>query len=351
MAEERRCIRNECDEGKSSYATREASQIYDPFCLITAQKRIQELRAQIRQRRQILEEGERRLQEANMAQSTEWPKELANLTKRWKRTHKLTTSARCVLVNEIITLFEFKPGVVAAEPEETAPDFETSAMPFVKRAQRRSHDDLYICGVTLPARPIDVSTYSKEELNTAIGLVIHMLNLIVRYLGIKLPFMIFHKGIYPYIRSSLQPRHSRYSHTMAHHGLLDIDFDLDLYQVLRMTALRYRSSGTDVNRELVQDGLLNDSYLKVRPNNSSYEGLLDSDEELEDDEDGDSNSENWNLVDVMPSFGRPNGESESIFQLGASIMPGVLGMMESLSGRHVANEYLNNGIHNARRKR
>jgi hypothetical protein len=42
--------------------------------------------------------------------------------------------------------------------------------------------------------------YPKEELNAPIGLVIHMLGLVVRYLGIKLPFMIFHKGVRPYVR-------------------------------------------------------------------------------------------------------------------------------------------------------
>ena len=78
-------------------------------------------------------------------------------------------------------------------------------------------DDLYICGVTLSTRLIDVSSkhleiyyvsknsclsieYKKEELNAPIGLVVQMLNLVVRYLGIKLPFMIFQKGIQHYIR-------------------------------------------------------------------------------------------------------------------------------------------------------
>lgn len=42
--------------------------------------------------------------------------------------------------------------------------------------------------------------YPKEELNAPINLVTHMLRLIVHYLGIKLPFMIFQKGIHSYIR-------------------------------------------------------------------------------------------------------------------------------------------------------
>lgn len=43
--------------------------------------------------------------------------------------------------------------------------------------------------------------YPKEELNAPIGLVIHMLGLIVRYLGIKLPFEIIRRGVQPYIRA------------------------------------------------------------------------------------------------------------------------------------------------------
>jgi hypothetical protein len=45
-----------------------------------------------------------------------------------------------------------------------------------------------------------IKEYPKEELNAPIGLVIHMLGLIVRYLGIKLPFVIFRKGANPYIK-------------------------------------------------------------------------------------------------------------------------------------------------------
>ncbi|KAI9323715.1 hypothetical protein BX666DRAFT_1873702 [Dichotomocladium elegans] len=130
-----------------------------------------------------------------------------------------------------------------------------------------------------------------------------------------------------------------------------MDFLLDFSQVLRMTALRYRSGSymtTELTKELVLNGLLNDGFFSStsatsRSNESEsdwyfYDGLLDDDEddiqddEIEDrfDDDGES-TENWNLVDVMPSFGRPNGEGESIFQFGATVM----GMMESLGGRNV----------------
>ncbi|KAI9007960.1 hypothetical protein CLU79DRAFT_529809 [Phycomyces nitens] len=153
------------------------------------------------------------------------------------------------------------------------------------------------------------------------------------------------------------------SHAMNYQGILGLNFPLDLKSVLRMTSLRFRdgSIAADINTELVGDGLLNDSYFKVRrqdgdsgtrPNHE----LLDSDEDEdgdgdeEDDEEDDNDNEdedeeeeegegedaneNWNIVDVMPSYGRPNREGESLFQLGATIMPGVMGMMESFGARH-----------------
>lgn len=69
-------------------------------------------------------------------------------------------------------------------------------------------------------------------------------------------------------------------------------------------------------------------------------------EEDRQDEATSSSNENWNLVDVMPAFATQSGQNESIFShlgaahLGATIMPGVLGMMENLGnvgGRHTSN--------------
>ncbi|KAL0091264.1 hypothetical protein F4703DRAFT_1838152 [Phycomyces blakesleeanus] len=161
------------------------------------------------------------------------------------------------------------------------------------------------------------------------------------------------------------------SHAMNYHGILGLDFPLDLKSVLRMTSLRFRdgSIAASIDTELVGDGLLNDSYFKVRRQDGNSESrtnndqLLDSDEYEDDDEDEDEDededdeddeeeeeeeeeegegdeggeedaNDNWNIVDVMPSYGRPNREGESLFQLGATIMPGVMGMMESLGARH-----------------
>ncbi|KAI9323714.1 UV radiation resistance protein/autophagy-related protein 14 [Dichotomocladium elegans] len=96
------------------------------------------------------------------------------LTRRnWNENHRRTVAARKVLVRETISLFDFKPGVV----------------------EDRSGD------IDLRGRLTDVCIeYSKEELNAAIGHLSHMLGLIVRYLGIKLPYPIFHKSVNIYVR-------------------------------------------------------------------------------------------------------------------------------------------------------
>lgn len=62
--------------------------------------------------------------------------------KCWQRTHKMTVGTRRILVKEITSLFELKPGVIE-EPETGALLHE---------------EDLYICGVSLPTRLIDVSS-------------------------------------------------------------------------------------------------------------------------------------------------------------------------------------------------
>lgn len=64
--------------------------------------------------------------------------------KCWQRTHKMTVGTRRILVKEIMSLFELKPGVIE-EPE-------------TNNLSSQFKEDLYICGVTLPTRLIDVSS-------------------------------------------------------------------------------------------------------------------------------------------------------------------------------------------------
>ena len=45
--------------------------------------------------------------------------------------------------------------------------------------------------------------YSPEEINTAVGHVIHMLGLVAHYLGVKLPYTLVNKGSNSYAEGSL----------------------------------------------------------------------------------------------------------------------------------------------------
>ncbi|KAG1553263.1 hypothetical protein G6F49_008416 [Rhizopus delemar] len=163
--------------------------------------RISELKRAIEHKRRMVEQAQGRY---------DHKKEINNnneaVIKLWHRTHKMTVGTRRILVKEVASLFELKPGVIEEEEQQQQNavlmlDHE-DRMPFSKRPINllNNKEDLYICGVTLPTKLIDVSTYPKEEINAPISLVVHMLRLIVHYLGIKLPFKIFQKGIQPYIR-------------------------------------------------------------------------------------------------------------------------------------------------------
>ncbi|KAG2223582.1 hypothetical protein INT45_001664 [Circinella minor] len=185
-----------------------------------------------------------------------------------------------------------------------------------------------------------------------------MLNYDIAYLchtqGIEIPLSQVTNALQALMACCRSPRLGLQSHISLYQGIRSIDFQLEFHQVLKMTALRYRSGSpmtSELNKELVLNGLLQQQPDATLIGTTStgddwyyYDGLLDnSEDDIQDDEeeyyDDDEimdshgvNSENWNLVDVMPSFGRPNGEGESIFQLGATIMPGVIGMSRNVIG-------------------
>ncbi|KAI7899632.1 UV radiation resistance protein and autophagy-related subunit 14-domain-containing protein [Cokeromyces recurvatus] len=179
------------------------------ICMLNETKekkiRIKELEKQITDKRRILEECIKRKSHYQKLCMDNHNKN-STLLRAWQRTHKMTVGTRRILVKEVSSLFELKPGVVeepvslpmpssSLQAEELLPPFSQPTT-----MQIGNKEDLYICGVTLPTRLIDVTKYPKEELNAPIGLVIHMLGLVVRYLGIKMPFIIIQKGLRHYIR-------------------------------------------------------------------------------------------------------------------------------------------------------
>jgi hypothetical protein len=151
----------------------------------------------------------------------------------------------------------------------------------------------------------------------------------------------------------------------------DQSFSLDFNQVLRLTALRYRQQGTQILPTGMPDDkrgdpTSNDKYFYKVSNAKGHDGedgpyrigfaeggrFQSSDEEDDDHTgltDGRSNvdnSENWNFVDLLPTYNEsdPEDDEEDLlkdtenglmsFNLSASnLMPGVLGMMETLGSR------------------
>ncbi|CAO3651012.1 unnamed protein product [Cunninghamella echinulata] len=326
---------------------------------IVAQQ-IDKLQKDIERRQSILENGKKRLHQARTSKersiTTANEQNIASVMKSWQRTYKMTARTRQILVKEVVSLFDLKPGVVEVDEDDGSirtainnnnnnnsnnnnndpiisrsqdqriyssdniasihndhPPLQHSIMPFTRPIQnfeqRRQYEDLYICGVTLPTRLIDVSRYPKDELNSAIGYTTQMLELIVSYLGIKLPFTIFRKDLRLYIRSiphsrlyqsqskmplfldddknfrkfligismlnydiaylcytqgvdiplsqvanALQnilaccnsPQLGLRSHSTIQQGIINLDYTYDFQQILRQTSLRYRCGSSSL---------------------------------------------------------------------------------------------------------
>lgn len=120
------------------------------FFFDTESARIQQLKNQIKDKRKLLEESLKR-----KSRFDNYHPDNQALEKAWLRTHKITVGTRRILVKETTSLFELKPGLIE-EPETPViqhPELPASGESFIPVEQ-----DLYICGVTLSSRLIDVSS-------------------------------------------------------------------------------------------------------------------------------------------------------------------------------------------------
>lgn len=159
--------------------------------------------------------------------------------------------------------------------------------------------------------------------------------------------------------------HDSRSHTTTFHPVKDQSFSLDFNQVLRLTALRYNQHGTSIIAPDADTALRNEKHfykISNRPDsddeNGQYRIGIAENYRLHSGDDGNNNhitsgtsgedqaNENWNIVDVLPTFNESDGEEDEedllkdtetglmSFNVSASsIMPGVLGMMETLGSR------------------
>lgn len=123
-------------------------------------QKLKELERQLKEKRRVLEESQKR-QSCYQPQQTD----VSNAMKTWQRTHKMTVGTRRILVKEVFSLFELKPGVIE-EPESSLQPTTSSSntidtLPFSQSTSTmpmEGKEDLYICGVTLPTRLIDVAS-------------------------------------------------------------------------------------------------------------------------------------------------------------------------------------------------
>ncbi|ORX55124.1 hypothetical protein DM01DRAFT_1031632 [Hesseltinella vesiculosa] len=280
-----------------------------------------QLRMDIDQLKQNLAERRQRLHQSKQVQAQACS-ELEDVDdirlKAWQRTHKLTTRTRQILVREVASLFNVKAGVVEENtdddlhscsppplsshpPLQPAPSDSTTLatsdtidpvenMPFsrsttlTQQVRRPVVEDLYICGVSLPTRLIDISIYPKEELNSTIGYICQMMELIIQYLGIKLPFTLFRKDTHQYIRS---PPHSKFYPNQSKMPLF-MDDDHNFRRFLTAIAmLNYdvaylcHTQGIDIPLSQVANTLQNlmtccqAPNLGIRSHATIYQGLME----------------------------------------------------------------------------
>lgn len=116
--------------------------------------RIKELQRQIAERRKVLEEIQKR------SNGHQLPGDHTSQLKAWQRTHKMTVGTRRILVKEVTSLFELRPGVIEESEVAASPSPPLYEMPPFSQTEDTTEgkEDLYICGVTLPTRLIDVSS-------------------------------------------------------------------------------------------------------------------------------------------------------------------------------------------------
>ncbi|KAG2174314.1 hypothetical protein INT43_004337 [Umbelopsis isabellina] len=364
--------------------------------------KVLQLRNQVERRRTALQNFKNNLKAQHAHRELEHQKELAVVMKKWARTHKMMIGTRRVLINELLSLFDFRP---------RQPNDET----------------LVICNVTIPTQLVNVSKIDKTELNAAVGHLIHIITFIARYLGIKLPFLLVNNGMYSHAKTTRwkggKQKHSKMplylsdynlrkyvvgmamlnydiaylchtqeveiptsqvtnslqnlmlcckannlgdrSHTTIFHPVKDRSFSLDFNQVLRLTALRYTQHGTSIIAPEADIALRNEKHfykISNRPDSDDENGqyrigiaenyrLHSGDDEHDNHvtpgtSGDDQANENWNIVDVLPTFNESDGEEDeedllkdtetglmSFNGSASSIMPGVLGMMETLGSR------------------
>ncbi|CAG8558085.1 5754_t:CDS:2 [Ambispora gerdemannii] len=164
------------------------------------------LRKELQTRRQVLQESLAISKKFQSHQKTSIIKDIANTKERWRHVHTVLIHSRKVLIAELVSLFDFKKITINSDSERNSHKENGIS---INKKQPNSVDESItsngteggggggnstdedveytIAGRALP-RKGDFRACPQEEINTAVGHVIHMLGLIAHYLGVKLPF-------------------------------------------------------------------------------------------------------------------------------------------------------------------
>ncbi|CAG8594195.1 8577_t:CDS:2 [Acaulospora morrowiae] len=150
------------------------------------------LKRNLRTRRQVLQESLAYFKKFKSHQEALVVKDMENTKERWCHVHQVLTHSRKVLIAELVSLFDLKR-ISDPSSHNNAP----------KDGKVIDDDGEYaIAGMTLPKKA-DFVRYSHENINAAVGHVIHMLGLVAHYLGVKLPFMVVNRGSKSYTKGSV----------------------------------------------------------------------------------------------------------------------------------------------------
>ncbi|OZJ05433.1 hypothetical protein BZG36_01611 [Bifiguratus adelaidae] len=138
-------------------------------------------------------------------QIAEVPESISDITSEWRHTYQMLIDSKRVLVLELCSLFDLRKTLGGVDSLSRSERRKARA----NRTPDEDTADLYtICGLRCPSAKIGISALPREELNAAIGHVIHLISLLVHYLGIKLPYLIVNKGVFSYIRSTTPKKQS-----------------------------------------------------------------------------------------------------------------------------------------------
>ncbi|KAF9203748.1 hypothetical protein BGZ49_006082 [Haplosporangium sp. Z 27] len=172
-------------------------------------QRLQRLKTGINQRKETLKLSKARLKVSEMNGKPKIDHSIDRIMKDWAINHEKLGHSRRVLVAELVTLFDLKyvPERRSAEYKDLSQSTISNTTTLVgitpgspnsnegrRKTKNRVRDYLeedswneyLIVGRALPTGYFE--NYDRDEINTTIENVIHMMKLVACYLGIKLPF-------------------------------------------------------------------------------------------------------------------------------------------------------------------